>query len=635
MATISDKLSLILIIIVIEGSTFRRVSSSEICNGNCGRLTLPYPFGFSPGCPIRFHCSEVDQETKIGGYSVQNVTDNSIFVGLPHNCSRKIEDMTTLFAAQFAPTSENSFLMDECMYKTNGCSINQGFLENTLKLQSCGSTGNISCFSLDTNSKFFSMKDLRNSSCSLLFSSIAFGSVGANTGIALEFERVQLGWWLKEGCENKPCAENANCTQVDIPDGNAGHRCSCLEDYQGDGYINPCLRVRVKGNVGVKFIIGMGVSFIALVVISLYFFTRNRRKQKQRHKGKYVQDHRLKDAQLLQLDFDTVRLATNDFSPNNHLGEGGFGAVYKGVLDSGEEIAVKRLSVRSGQGDNEFVNEVSLVAKLQHRNLVRLLGFCLEGEERLLIYEFFKNTSLEKFIFDSNRRTTLDWETRHRIITGVARGLLYLHEGSRFKIIHRDMKASNVLLDDAMNPKIADFGMAKLFNTDQTSQTMFTSRVAGTYGYMAPEYAMSGQFSVKTDVYSFGVLVLEIIKGKKNNWSPVEQSSLFLLSYVWKCWREGKVLNIVDPSLINDTIGLSDEIMKCIHIGLLCVQENPESRPTMPSVVAMLNANSFTLPRPLQPAFYSGVVEPSSRDNNHTSSTASLNNVTITELDPR
>ncbi|AEE81961.2 Protein kinase superfamily protein [Arabidopsis thaliana] len=352
--------------------------------------------------------------------------------------------------------------------------------------------------------------------------------------------------------------------------------------------------------------------------------------------SKYVEDQKIKDAKLLQLDFDTIRLATNDFSPYNHLGEGGFGAVYKGVLDSGEEIAVKRLSMKSGQGDNEFVNEVSLVAKLQHRNLVRLLGFCFKGEERLLIYEFFKNTSLEKFIFDSDRRMILDWEKRYRIISGVARGLLYLHEDSHFKIIHRDMKASNVLLDDAMNPKIADFGMVKLFNTDQTSQTMFTSKVAGTYGYMAPEYAMSGQFSVKTDVFSFGVLVLEIIKGKKNNWSPEEQSSLFLLSYVWKCWREGEVLNIVDPSLI-ETRGLSDEIRKCIHIGLLCVQENPGSRPTMASIVRMLNANSFTLPRPLQPAFYSGVVDSSSRDNNHTRNPriASLNDVTITELDPR
>ncbi|CAA0392909.1 unnamed protein product [Arabidopsis thaliana] len=603
MVRISYKLNLVLIIILIGGSfNDLRVSSAaanltETCNGICGGLTLSYPFGFSLGCPIQFNCSAAGQGAKIGEFSVQNVTENSILVGVPTNCTRKIEDMTPLFGKQFTPSSENSFLMENCVNPTNGCSINQRFLDKQLK--SCESTGNISCFPSDTSSKsseFLSMKELTNSSCRLLYTSIALESVGVNVGIAVEFERVRLGWWLMGGCENGTCVVNANCTDVYTPDGYAGHRCSCLEGYHGDGYINPCLKLR----------------------------------------GKYVEDQKIKDAKLLQLDFDTIRLATNDFSPYNHLGEGGFGAVYKGVLDSGEEIAVKRLSMKSGQGDNEFVNEVSLVAKLQHRNLVRLLGFCFKGEERLLIYEFFKNTSLEKFIFDSDRRMILDWETRYRIISGVARGLLYLHEDFHFKIIHRDMKASNVLLDDAMNPKIADFGMAKLFNTDQTSQTMFTSKVAGTYGYMAPEYAMSGQFSVKTDVFSFGVLVLEIIKGKKNNWSPEEQSSLFLLSYVWKCWREGEVLNIVDPSLI-ETRGLSDEIRKCIHIGLLCVQENPGSRPTMASIVRMLNANSFTLPRPLQPAFYSGVVDSSSRDNNHTRNPriASLNDVTITELDPR
>ncbi|KAF8082542.1 hypothetical protein N665_0820s0003 [Sinapis alba] len=377
---------------------------------------------------------------------------------------------------------------------------------------------------------------------------------------------------------------------------------------------------------------------LAIVVACLYFLlTRNRRHEKQTHEVKEVEDNnKIKDAQLLQLDFDTIRLATNDFSPDNKLGEGGCGAVYKGVLESGEEIAVKRLSIRPEQGDNnEFINEVSLVAKLQHRNLVRLLGFCLDGQERLLIFEFYKNTSLDNYIFDTNTTTCLEWETRYMIISGIARGLLYLHEDSRYKIIHRDLKAANVLLDDAMHPKIADFGIAKLFDANQTSHTRFTNRVAGTYGYMPPEYVIYGQFSVKTDVYSFGVLVLEIITGKRNKWSPEEESSMFLLNYVWKSWRDGKLLDIVDPSLV-ETRGLSDDIMKCIHIGLLCVQEKAESRPTMASVVVMFNASSFNLPRPSQPPFYAGDGDTSSsREKLLVAPAMTWNNVTITELDAR
>lgn len=248
----SHKLNLILVLIVIGGSIFRRVSSSaanssQHCDGRCGGLTLPYPLGFSPGCLIQFDCSAAEKPM-IGEFFVQNVTENSIFVGLPHNCTRKIEDMRPLFGKHFAPTSENSFLMEDCNRTTDGCSIKQKFLENVLKLESCDSTGNISCFSLDSNSsskdstKFFSMNELRNSTCRLLFSSIAFESVGENAGIALEFERVRLGWWLNGGCKNGTCGEHANCTHIDTPDGKAGHRCSCFEGYHRSGYNHLCRR---------------------------------------------------------------------------------------------------------------------------------------------------------------------------------------------------------------------------------------------------------------------------------------------------------------------------------------------------------------------------------------------------------
>uniref|UniRef100_A0A7N1A7D1 Protein kinase domain-containing protein n=1 Tax=Kalanchoe fedtschenkoi TaxID=63787 RepID=A0A7N1A7D1_KALFE len=304
-------------------------------------------------------------------------------------------------------------------------------------------------------------------------------------------------------------------------------------------------------------------------------------------------------ADALQLDFGTVKAATNNFSNDNKLGQGGFGSVYKGKLGDGQDIAVKRLATGSGQGDLEFKNEVVLLARLQHRNLVRLLGFCLEGQERLLVYEFVANASLDRFLFDPAKRPYLDWERRYKIIGGVARGLLYLHEDSRLRIIHRDLKASNILLDDEIHPKIADFGMARLFIVDQTQGN--TSRIVGTYGYMAPEYAMHGQFSVKSDVYSFGVLLLELVSGQKNNCFRVGETTEDLISFAWDSWRDGNAADMIDPAIIN---GPRNEIMRCIHIGLLCVQESVAARPTMASVVLMLSSFSLSLPLPSEPAFF-------------------------------
>ncbi|XP_030940952.1 putative receptor-like protein kinase At4g00960 isoform X2 [Quercus lobata] len=383
------------------------------------------------------------------------------------------------------------------------------------------------------------------------------------------------------------------------------------------------------------------ISFVVLIIISFCIYLRVR---KPREKPQSESVDEIRSVESLQLGFGTIKVATDDFSDANKLGQGGFGVVYKAKLSNGQVIAVKRLSNNSSQGDLEFKNEVLLVAKLQHRNLVRLLGFCLEGIERLLIYEFVPNGSLDNFIFDPIKCVQLDWARRYKIIGGIARGLLYLHEDSRLRIIHRDLKASNILLDFEMNPKISDFGMARLFELDQSESN--TSRIVGTYGYMPPEYAMHGQFSVKSDVFSFGVLVLEIISGRKNSSFGNEENIENLLSYAWKNWKQGIVSNLVDPMLKASS---TTEIMRCIQIGLLCVQENVAHRPTMASVVLVLNSYSITLPIPSEPAFLmnSGTKsniclqwEHDSRlaESNQSKSNsvqASINEVSITELSPR
>ncbi|XP_075664788.1 cysteine-rich receptor-like protein kinase 25 isoform X1 [Castanea sativa] len=339
----------------------------------------------------------------------------------------------------------------------------------------------------------------------------------------------------------------------------------------------------------------------------------------------------------LQFDFVTIESATNKFSEDNKLGEGGFGQVYKGTLPNRQEIAVKRLSKSSGQGAEQFKNEVVVVAQLQHRNLARLLGFCLEGEEKILVYEFVPNKSLDYILYDPIKKGLLDWSRRYKIIDGIARGIQYLHQDSRLRIIHRDLKASNILLDADMNPKISDFGTARIFGADQTKGNI--CRIVGTYGYMSPEYVVHGKFSVKSDVYSFGVLVLEIISGKKNSNFYGSKGTEDLLGYAWIHWRDGKPLDLLDP-ILGDSFARY-VVMRCIHIGLLCVQEDPAERPTMETIVLTLNTCSVTLQSPQQPAFFlkTDTFMPrkglESNQSTWKSISWSVNQSSITELHPR
>nr|XP_019709609.1 G-type lectin S-receptor-like serine/threonine-protein kinase LECRK3 isoform X1 [Elaeis guineensis] len=308
-----------------------------------------------------------------------------------------------------------------------------------------------------------------------------------------------------------------------------------------------------------------------------------------------------KDLELPLFDLSMIESATNFFSADNFLGKGGFGPVYKGQLGDGQEIAVKRLSKDSVQGLNEFKNEVMLIAKLQHRNLVRLLGCCIQHEERILIYEYMPNKSLDTFIFDRTKGKLLNWQKRHDIIIGIARGLLYLHQDSRLRIIHRDLKAGNILLDKDMNPKISDFGTARIFRGDQNQEN--TRRVIGTYGYMSPEYAMGGIFSVKSDVFSFGVIVLEILSGKKNRTLYDAESSMTLLGHAWELWEEGRCLELLDEAM--ECPYPVSRVLRCVQVGLLCAQEGSKDRPTMAEVVLMLSNEGVALPQPKRPVFFS------------------------------
>ncbi|KAG2239968.1 hypothetical protein Bca52824_091199 [Brassica carinata] len=379
----------------------------------------------------------------------------------------------------------------------------------------------------------------------------------------------------------------------------------------------------ISAGIVVAIVVPTVIIFLVLFALACFVFRKRKSDQAVMRQGSSIE---ISDTNQLQFDFKTLEAATDQFSEKNVIGRGGFGEVFKGVF-SGTEVAIKRLSKVSGQGTREFKNEAVLVAKLQHRNLVRLLGFCVEGEERILVYEFVPNKSLDSFLFDPSKHEHLDWTTRYTIIEGVARGVLYLHQDSRLTIIHRDLKASNILLDADMNPKISDFGMARIMGMDQTQAD--TSRIVGTYGYMPPEYAMHGHFSMKSDVYSFGVIVLEIISGKRNSsFCQPDGNTSSLVAYAWELWRKRVPLEIVD-SVIEDSYQ-RNEVIRCIHIALLCVQKDHAVRPGMSTIILMLTSNTITLPVPGEPGFFV------KRGNNPDSSfLGSVDDASITLLEPR
>ncbi|KAG0459565.1 hypothetical protein HPP92_022693 [Vanilla planifolia] len=290
-----------------------------------------------------------------------------------------------------------------------------------------------------------------------------------------------------------------------------------------------------------------------------------------------------------------IKAATKNFSPENKIGEGGFGSVYKGVLSDGSLIAVKQLSSKSKQGNREFVNEIGMISALNHPNLVKLFGCCTEGNQLLVIYEYMENNSLAQALFGPEvNRLSLDWPTRKRICLDIARGMAYLHEESRIRIVHRDIKATNILLDKDLNAKISDFGLAKLIEEENTH---ISTRIAGTAGYMAPEYAMRGYLTDKAHVYSFGVVMLEIVSGKSNTNFKPKGESVYLLDWAYVLQERGNLLELVDPNL--GTNYSPDEALQMLELTVSCANPSPTLRPTMSTVMSILDGITHGQMQPL------------------------------------
>ncbi|XP_049406319.1 receptor-like serine/threonine-protein kinase SD1-7 [Solanum stenotomum] len=403
---------------------------------------------------------------------------------------------------------------------------------------------------------------------------------------------ISLGHISIKDCETQ-CIRNCSCSAYAYSNNTCLIWFGDLLDLSHNFPSGRVLNVRVRGSEPVSHggsrnsahrhkvfvvIIVSAISVILLLISILFFIFKRKHLRRQGWKNGTkaffrsvsslysVENSNMK---LLQYNLQKIREATNNFHGEHKLGEGGFGPVFKGFLAEFGDVAIKRLSKRSSQGLEEFMNELKLIAKLQHKNLVSLLGCCVEGEEKILIYEYMSNCSLDKFLFDPSLKVTLDWVTRLGIIEGIAQGMLYLHKYSRLKVIHRDLKASNILLDQEMIPKISDFGMARIFGTDQTQAN--TNRA-------------------------------------------------------WSKWKEGKILELIDPSL-RETCD-NNKATICILVALLCVQEMPVDRPTMSDVSLMLSNETTPIHEPKEPAFRSSWQSQQLRD-------VSINEMTITLPIPR
>ncbi|XXG73404.1 hypothetical protein AAC387_Pa07g2327 [Persea americana] len=431
------------------------------------------------------------------------------------------------------------------------------------------------------------------------------------TGSANESAYVLADCWktLNSTSSCKMCLENASASVLGCLPWSEGRALNtgCFLRYSDKDFLNPLQSSsRSRGSI-IVMVVAIVSSVIVLVfglALGVHIWKRRKIQKKRKGANDAVNMVSMLSESSLNFKYSTLEKATGSFDIANKLGQGGFGTVYKGVLADGREVAVKRLFFNNRHRAADFYNEVNIISSVEHKNLVRLLGCSCSGPESLLVYEFLPNQSLDRFIFDPNRGKALNWEKRFEVIIGTVEGLVYLHEISSIRIIHRDIKASNILLDMKLRAKIADFGLARSFQEDKSH---ISTAIAGTLGYMAPEYLAHGQLTEKADVYSFGVLLIEIVTGRQNNRSKICDYSDSLVIIAWKYFQRGAIGDLIDPNLMlqnyEDKENIEREILRVVHVGLLCVQESPLLRPAMSSVLQMLLKMEEELPTPTNPPF--------------------------------
>ncbi|XP_038713908.1 LEAF RUST 10 DISEASE-RESISTANCE LOCUS RECEPTOR-LIKE PROTEIN KINASE-like 2.1 [Tripterygium wilfordii] len=603
--TLRDPILLLLALSVF--SLNRVVHASTKCNRRCGNNEVFYPFGFSDGCQIRLNCTEKGERV-INGFTVQSLTTDSIKVAIGAQCYRSPSILHNLYTQNYAPTNSNAILLHSCSSTAMLCVLPSIDIKTRFEGLDCDSnnSSNISCYSDSGSSGFLNYDSMTQIGCQYLLSVIATQDVDPHSfndsGVSMALRVVELGWWLEGNCD---CSANA-CILLRTPSGRSGYRCQCKEGYEGDGYPGSTgcrikdgskRKLKLRIGIGATFLGSIGIISTVILICSIVFCI----------KRKMLSNKDDQELEAIINDFGPLPLKRYSFSYikkitcslKDRLGEGGYGCVYKGKLLDGCLVAVKVLNNTKGNGQ-DFMNEVLSISRTSHVNIVTLLGFCLEGSKRALIYEFVSNGSLEKFIYNKSNTNTnhhfLGWESMYRIAVEIAQGLEYLHRGCKTRILHFDIKPHNILLDEDFCPKISDFGLAKLCIKKESIVSILEAR--GTIGYIAPELFSRnfGGVSHKSDVYSYGMMILEMVGARNNTNIKGENSSeTYFPHWIYKRLEEENYFRLNDCAM---TELENEAARKMVLVGLWCIQTDPSQRPNISEVLDMLKGSidKFQIP---------------------------------------
>ncbi|XP_072990871.1 wall-associated receptor kinase-like 14 isoform X1 [Typha latifolia] len=582
-------LLLLLLLLSLLSSHFAISSPTSNCNRTCGPTTVPYPFGFSPSCPIPLNCSK-SADTLVGGFSIRNITSDALLIHLPPNCTRPIHSLNSLYSPNYAMTWRNGLFLRRCPGPPSDCVVPSALLLSP----NSSSCDNITCVPSLNNSGFLKPAEASGTGCSFLYTSVAYS--GGGQFPSLELSTAELGWWLEGTCR---CSDDANCTRLTSPVTNKpAFRCSCHDGFQGDGFRNGtgCRRAVVErkcnpskylsgrcgGITRVGVLIG-GIIAGAVTTAGLAFFCYLFRKQSSSSRNQRITRRLLSQASctIPLYSYKDIERATNGFSETQFLGTGAYGTVYGGTLSNGKSVAIKKIKKRDADATEQVMNEIKLLSSVSHPNLVRLLGCCIEKEEQILIYEFMPNGTLSQHL-QRERGPSLPWTVRLTIATETAKAIAYLHSAINPPIYHRDVKSSNILLDYKYNSKVADFGLSRM---GMTELSHISTTPQGTPGYLDPQYHQNFHLSDKSDVYSFGVVLVEIISALKVVDFNRVQNEVNLAALAINKIGKGDIDEIIDPYIEphRDAWTLSS-IHKVAELAFRCLAFHRDMRPSMTEV---------------------------------------------------